>query len=138
MPLTMTTWNTQGDPTTDPDKSEVLKNVWRNSDILLLQECGTLKELGSVIDGVAAADYGSQAGAFNVRCSTALLSRHEATFETKYLSSGTGRSAIIAFFRGNLAVATLYAASGGSAGRTSRTWSRISRPRRVRRLTSSS
>jgi hypothetical protein len=118
MALTITTWNSQGDPTTDSDKSQVLANVWKKADILLLQECGNLKNINGVIDGIVAGDYGQQAGSFNVRlrCSTALLAKYQAKFETKYLTSSTGRSAIIAFFEGNLAVATLHAVSGGIGG----------------------
>ncbi|MGB0683455.1 MAG: endonuclease/exonuclease/phosphatase family protein [Magnetovibrionaceae bacterium] len=106
------TWNTCGDPTTNTNKAGVLGTLWHSCDIILLQECGNLSNVPAVLTG-ANVIHEYQAGAFNPRCSTALLSKAVPdSSETVYSPSGTGRSVIVAAFDGVL-VGTLHAVSGG-------------------------
>lgn len=92
--LGICTWNSQGDPTTDSRKLELLDYLCSASDVVLLQECGALRNI-DVLDGIYYCKI-RQAGAFNIRCSTAILSRMPFEYDTEYLQSGTGRSLIIA------------------------------------------
>lgn len=123
MSIIIATWNTQGDPT--PVKKNDAKQKTRNSmlaylisnvHVLLLQECGNLAEIESYTKKKNAnISYGQQAGAYNVRCSTAIVSFVDCEFESKYLTSGTGRSAIF-MFSNKIAIGTLHSQSGAGAG----------------------
>jgi len=110
-----TTWNSQGDPT-DPNqglKNQVLTGILSKSQIVLLQECGHLANIHNFIGQNDIVQLGPQAGSFNPRCSTAIISKMPGTFDQIYLQSGTGRSAIILYPDTGPAVATLHAISGG-------------------------
>ena len=111
MTFKICTWNTRGDPTQNQGKRAVLDALWRDCDFVLLQECGNLADRFRF--GTPDIAHAEQAGAFNIRCSTAIISKHGwASEEQVYLPSGTGRSAIVANFNG-FAIATLHAISGG-------------------------
>lgn len=113
MPMSICTWNTQGNPTNDDDKLQILKSLWERCDVLLLQECGRLDI--SELEGVKEFIYDEPAGAYNIRCSTALISKRKARrIKTYYLQSSTGRSVLTAQI-GDILVGTLHAQSGAGA-----------------------
>lgn len=122
--MIITTWNTQGDPTPvrhgddkQKNRNKALRNLLRDSDVILLQECGRLAALDGYLrevkDKTATVEYSPQAGAFNVRCTTAIISFVPGKFHTEYLVSGTGRSAIFLMVESGPAIGTLHAISGG-------------------------
>lgn len=107
------TWNTQGDPTNTPDKLEILKTLLERNDVVLLQECTRLDHFHLIRNSNSFHIFISpQAGAYNPRCSTAMVSRKTCHYEIKYLPSGTGRQAIIADF-GEINIATIHAEASG-------------------------
>lgn len=117
MPLVIATWNTQGDPTTNRAKIEVLQGLWRRADILLLQECTHFVN-PDVLDDIARARVvhrSAVAGARNQRCSTAIVSKlRGAPVASRYLQSGTGRAMTAIELDGTgIQVATMHAVSGG-------------------------
>lgn len=91
------TWNSQGDPTNNSLKENILAFLSREIDVILLQECGRLSRIGNILPGWHWALL-PQAGAFNLRCSTAIVSKWNFSYKPEYLKSGTGRSLLIATF----------------------------------------
>lgn len=113
--MIITTWNSQGDPTGRNDKKVILWNLLQLSDVVMIQECGNMVNLG-LFPGINMI-YQGQTGALNPRCSTCMLA-HGPIFrrdEYGYLRSGNGRWLIIADYRGYV-LATLHANaySGGA------------------------
>lgn len=109
--MNISTWNSQGNPQNRPDKLDILETLYRNNDILLIQECGDLCiELTPPF-----VYYQNQAGAYNGRCSTCIISKHRASLsDVLYLPSSSGRSILYAQING-LNVYTLHALSGNGA-----------------------
>ena len=105
------TWNTQGDPTQDEGKNAVLRRLYDENDILFLQECGRLQHINIDQNHLCVVE---QAGAFNIRCSTCVITKFPVHFGHFLLPSGTGRSCIF-FVHDGIAYATLHAESGGAA-----------------------
>lgn len=114
MPLVIATWNTQGDPTRNPAKTRVLQNLWTRAHVLLLQECTHFAN-HHVLDGIRMLERSAVAGAFNQRCSTAIVSRLPALPRRAHsLPSGTGRSLTQIELNGfRVRIGTLHAVSGG-------------------------
>lgn len=110
--MNICTWNSQGDPTTDPFKADILASLAKKNHVLLLQECGRLSRIGNILPGWYYA-LAPQAGAFNPRCSTAIVAGGGFTCQTHYLPSGTGRSLMIATFPHiPVQILTMHAESG--------------------------
>jgi len=106
--MVITTWNSQGDPTGEPDKLVILWNLLQLSDVVMIQECGNMVNLG-LFPGIKMV-YQEQTGALNHRCSTCILA-HDPIYsrdEHGYLRSGNGRWLIIADYKGYV-VSTLHA-----------------------------
>jgi endonuclease/exonuclease/phosphatase family metal-dependent hydrolase len=114
MPI-ITTWNCQGDPTTNLQKRIHLQKLWRDSDVLLLQECGQLKNLRLVDFGSSEPKHtmhAGQYGAYNSRCSVAILSKVAVKDAFEVNQSSSGRSAL-GIDVGGCWISTLHALSGG-------------------------
>ena len=108
MNKSVATWNTQGDPFNQTEKATVLASLGEAFPILLLQECG---QLSGGLPGWSAY-YGGQAGAFNNRCSTAILTSLPVTNSGLISCSSTGRPGI--WIRtDDCYVATIHSTSGG-------------------------
>lgn len=109
----ITTWNSQGDPTTDDTKSSILRGLLRFSDVVLIQECGDMSRIGD-FKSVHLAIAG-QAGAYHDRCTTCILAKNSFTYSTRSLPSCTGRWVMTADYKG-YCIATLHAFAGANAG----------------------
>jgi hypothetical protein len=108
MNKSVATWNTQGDPFKQPEKKEILTSLAASFRIILLQECG---QLSGSLPGWETY-YGGQAGAFNNRCSTAILTDLTVYGSGLISCSSTGRPGI--WIRTNdCIVATIHSTSGG-------------------------
>ncbi|MGF7151268.1 hypothetical protein FHS96_004931 [Sphingomonas zeicaulis] len=104
---TVITWNTQGDPTTHPGKAAELATMCAAYDYVLLQECGHMK----LWNGNKYMYSSYQAGAFNSRCSTAILSNAPADVK-HWTGSSSGRSGLYMNVAGTI-IGTIHATSGG-------------------------
>lgn len=111
--MRLCTWNSRGDPTTNSQKRAVLQDLCRRNDVVLIQECGRMSNFFQYFSNLYIAKV-NQAGAFNSRCSTAIVSREFFYYDTNSLQSSTGRSSISATF-GQFTVMTLHAESGTGA-----------------------
>ena len=108
MNKSVATWNTQGDPFNQTEKAVVLASLCAASPIVLLQECG---QLSGTLPGWSPY-YGGQAGAFNNRCSTAILTSLPVYGSGLISRSSTGRPGI--WIRtDDCIVGTLHSTSGG-------------------------
>jgi hypothetical protein len=108
MNKSVATWNTQGDPFNQTEKTTVLTSLGASFPIILLQECG---QLSGTLTGWSAY-YGGQAGAFNNRCSTAILTSLPVYGSGLISRSSTGRPGI--WIRtDDCIVGTLHSTSGG-------------------------
>lgn len=108
MNKSVATWNTQGDPFKQSEKTEILAALAEAFPIILLQECG---QLSGTLQGWNSY-YGGQAGAFNNRCSTAILTNLTVYGSGLISCSSTGRPGI--WIRTNdCIVATIHSTSGG-------------------------
>ncbi len=109
----ITTWNSQGDPTSDDTKSAILKSLLRFSDMVLIQECGDMsriRDFKCVYLAIA-----GQAGAYQDRCTTCILAKEPFCHSKRSLPSCTGRWVITANYKG-YCIATLHAYAGANAG----------------------
>ncbi len=106
--MIITTWNSQGDPTNKGDKEAILWRLLKLSDVVMIQECGNMVNIGK-FPGIKMV-YQEQTGAFNPRCSTCILAHDPISRrdEFGYLRSGSGRWLIIADYKGYV-LATLHA-----------------------------
>ncbi|MEN5061014.1 endonuclease/exonuclease/phosphatase family protein [Luteimonas sp. TWI1416] len=104
------TWNTQGNPLNDTNKRTMLTGLCEAFDIVLLQECGRFGEAARTFAGKHVC-WTEQAGAFNARCSTAILApRWEDS--GLWTGSSTGRAGL--WIRiDDLFVATIHCTSSG-------------------------
>ena len=115
--MTICTWNSQGNPLNNDDKTRILQQLYCRYDVLLLQECGNLNIY--INSGVNVVDgdylYRPQAGAFNIRCSSCIISKLPIKHTTsQYLQSGSGRSMIGAFLtQEKINIYNIHAVSGG-------------------------
>lgn len=106
------TWNSQGDPTNNTMKKIVLTNLYRRNDVVLIQECGAMAHLNTLLPGCCRVIV-PQAGAFNNRCSTCILSEYPFSYTLQTLPSANGRSLIIATFQHTaIRVLTMHATAG--------------------------
>lgn len=115
MPVSIVTWNTQGDPLNNNQKANCLTQLCNNNNIVLLQECGHLAGRASFAGKTILGGY--QAGAYNDRCAVAIL-YDRALFdagEPMYFSD-TGRPGLFVEDQ-NLVVGTIHATSGGVGAR---------------------
>ena len=103
------TWNSQGNPYTTPKKIEILNQLYNDNDVLLIQECGDIAKDLQLPDATIWAE--GQAGAFNNRCTTCIISKKGGQGGTLDVSSSTGRPAIYLNVMG-LNIYTLHATSG--------------------------
>jgi endonuclease/exonuclease/phosphatase family metal-dependent hydrolase len=111
MLTSIVTWNTQGRPDTNEHKNRVLDALCRTYNVVLLQECGSLFDRnGEQIAGKTIHCIG-QAGAFNNRCSVAILADSVAGWDCE-LNASTGR-AVVWVKRGGLTIGGIHATSGG-------------------------
>jgi hypothetical protein len=112
MRTSVCTWNTQGNPCNDKDKYEALMAICCQYDVVLLQECGAL-----VYDSIKKDRpdkhvlVSLQAGAGNIRCSTAIVVDQWQNFD-EWPGSSSGRSGIW-IHRGDFIFATIHCTSGG-------------------------
>lgn len=113
MSIRICTWNSQGNPANNFNKSEILVWLYRQNDVLLIQECGDIiGQIAEILDHPYCY-YVPQAGAFNNRCSTCIITKQPADSgpDYFYLSSGSGRYAIHIFIFG-VHIYTLHSLSG--------------------------
>lgn len=103
------TWNSQGNPYSSSEKEEVLNQLYNDNDVLLIQECGDIAKDLQLPDATIWAE--GQAGAFNNRCTTCIISKIGGCRERLDVYSSTGRSAIHLNVMG-LNIYTLHATSG--------------------------
>ena len=113
MDLVITTWNTQGNPANSQSKREVLDDLLKLSDVLLIQECGAL----DATDVPGKNFYlAAHAGALNSRCNTCMISNQPLSgVVTQTLAGGTGRSALYGIYNSTLIVGTMHAISAPAA-----------------------
>lgn len=110
MQMTAITWNTQGSPLNNQNKRDALVALCQTYDFILLQECGDLVDQQSFATKVV---YGAaQAGAFNRRCSTAIICS-QADASGTWNGGRTGRPGIWVRKK-NLYVGTIHCISGGT------------------------
>lgn len=104
---TIATWNTRGNPDNKAEKEEGLKRLVDTCDIVLVQECGgiDLPETGHFL-------YGPQAGAFNNRCSTCIISKHEIEEPEIHAAFNSGRCLLEGRIDGYI-IATIHSSAGG-------------------------
>ena len=107
--MNICTWNSQGNPYKTSKKLEVLHQLYNDNDVLLIQECGRIAD-NLQLPG-ASLWVGEQAGAFNNRCTTCIISTIGGMGEILNVGSFTGRPAIHVNI-GNLHIYTLHATSG--------------------------
>lgn len=113
MGVKICTWNSQGNPNNDETKLAVLRSLYNQNDVLLIQECGALDT--SVLDNQATIHLVEQAGSMNNRCSSCIIAhRSLRTLGSIALPSGTGRFMIGVVFN-HLNIYTLHAQSGAGA-----------------------
>lgn len=107
--ITVATWNTQGNPQNAANKMAMLEDLLKRVDFVCIQEAGQLALQNPNRDVWRLGNYYivgvDHAGAFNQRCATAVMSKHELILERPisipgtlntienplYLQSGSGR-----------------------------------------------
>jgi exonuclease III len=106
---TIATWNSRGNPKNNKEKEKMLASLLDKHDFILLQECGGLE---IDVDGYYFCGV-DQAGAFNNRCSTCIISKHEISNPKFYANSSSGRSLLVVTC-GMYAIATIHADAGNA------------------------
>lgn len=119
------TWNSQGNPYTTPKKIEILNQLYNDNDVLLIQECGDIAKDLQLPDATIWAE--GQAGAFNNRCTTCIISKIGGCRERLDVYSSTGRSAIHLNVMG-LNIYTLHATSGNGVPDVMKLFARAQEP----------
>jgi hypothetical protein len=109
LPLSIITWNTQGTPLGDAEKKQTLSALSRTYDVVLLQECGAFVQ-ESKFEGKNVIGF-EQAGAFNIRCSTAIVAPGWDN-SGAWTGSSSGRPGLWIDIGGRI-VGTIHCTSGG-------------------------
>jgi len=108
--MVITTWNSQGDPTARENKLKILEDLLRQSDVVMIQECGNMAKLSENFPSINMICQ-KQTGAFNSRCSTCILAHDAISIrrdEYGYLPSSNGRWFIVANYK-DYVLSTLHA-----------------------------
>ncbi|MDE1150384.1 MAG: endonuclease/exonuclease/phosphatase family protein [Azospirillaceae bacterium] len=120
MPLSFVTWNSQGDPRNSPAKTAQLNNLLTAHGYVLVQEAGALAAQASyTVLGVQYTILSEQqAGAFNNRCGTAILTRRNfVAFAPYTLPNSNGRFGLSLRDTGmGVIVGTLHSNAAANAG----------------------
>lgn len=83
------TWNSQGNPYNNKIKLNILRKLYNDNDVLLIQECG---DIMTKLDLPGATIWvGIQAGAGNDRCNLCIISKIGGVEKGLYRKSSTGR-----------------------------------------------
>ncbi|WP_437585919.1 endonuclease/exonuclease/phosphatase family protein [Sorangium sp. So ce1000] len=113
--FTIATWNSRGNPAASPAKHKVLLSLIKDCSVILLQECGKLKQ--SDLPRNRHLYASEHAGAYNNRCRSAIISNVPLrNIDGGTLPSSNGRAYSYGIYENALMVGTLHANASNDAG----------------------